>query len=95
MGALLFIALYQIWTGALLAPLYAPFKLAEDVATLDNLESFIGQTVEIEGWYRRGLTPYLEMSHLRADDGTSEHTYSRWVQSALAVAAIVVGWLWL
>jgi probable F420-dependent oxidoreductase len=27
----------RLGTGALLAPLYAPFKLAEDVATLDNL----------------------------------------------------------
>jgi heat shock protein HtpX len=60
-----------------------------------SAESFIGQTVEIEGWFRRGLRPYVEMSHLTADDGSSEHTYSRWVQATLSVVAIVVGWLWL
>ena len=69
--------------------------LARFLFAVTSAESFIGQTVEIEGWYRRGLTPYVEMSHLKADDGTSERTYSRWVQSALAVAAIVVGWFWL
>ena len=82
-------------TGIIFLLYRQSIPLARLLFAVTSAESLIGQTVEIEGWYRRGLTPYVEMSHLKADDGTSEHTYSRWVQSALAVAAIVVGWLWL
>ena len=82
-------------TGMIFLLYRQSIPFARFLFALTSAESFIGQTVEIEGWYRRGLRPYVEMSHLSADDGTSERTYSRWVQSALAVGAIVVGWFWL
>lgn len=62
---------------------------------IGSADSFIGQTVEVEGWFRRGLTPYVEMSRLTGEDGSVHRTYSRWVQCALAVAAVVAGWYWL
>jgi Zn-dependent protease with chaperone function len=69
--------------------------LARFLFAIAEADSLIGQTVDIEGWFRRGLTPYVEMSRLRGEDGSVHRTYSRWVQSALAIAAAVVGWLWL
>jgi heat shock protein HtpX len=63
-------------------------------ATLDA-EKFMGQEVVVEGWFRRGLRPYLEMSKLNGPDGTTRRTYSRWVQLVLAAAAVAAGWLWL
>jgi hypothetical protein len=56
---------------------------------------WIGKTVVIEGWYRRGVQPYVEMSRLTGADGTTRRTYSRWVQYAIAAATTAAGLLWL
>lgn len=58
-------------------------------------EEFIGQQVEIEGWFRRGIAPYIEMSRLTDERGGRHCAYSRWVQYALSAIAVVVGYLWL
>ena len=58
-------------------------------------EDLIGQDVEIEGWFRRGLAPYVEMSSLTQKYGTRHRAYSRWVQQGLAAIAIVIGMIWL
>src|SRR5690349_846124 len=58
-------------------------------------EEYIVQKVVIEGWFRRGLRPYIEMSSLMDENGRTHRTYSRWVQHALAAATVAVGWLWL
>jgi heat shock protein HtpX len=58
-------------------------------------ENYIGQKVTIDGWFRRGLAPYVEMSRLTGKDGETHRAFSRWVQYALAGMAIVIGYLWL
>jgi heat shock protein HtpX len=58
-------------------------------------ESYVDQDVVIEGWYRRGAVPYVEMSKITAEYHQVHRTYSRWVQCALSAAAIVAGWIWL
>ena len=58
-------------------------------------EACIGERVVIEGWYRRGLRPYVEMSRLTSDANVTHRTYSLWVQLALAAAAVTIGWIWL
>ena len=58
-------------------------------------EACIGERVIIEGWYRRGLRPYVEMSRLTTDAKITHRTFSRWVQLALAAGATAVGWIWL
>ncbi len=62
---------------------------------IGTADSLIGQTVEVEGWFRRGLRPYVELSRLTGEDGSVHRTYSRWVQCVLAVAAVLAGWYWL
>ena len=57
-------------------------------------ESYVGQEVVIEGWFRRGLTPYVEMSKLTGEYDTVHRTYSRWIQIAVALMAMVIGWYW-
>lgn len=69
--------------------------LARFLFAMTAAERYIGQEVTVEGWFRRGLRPYVEMSRLVGSDGKSHRAYSRWIQYALAVAAIVVGWYWL
>lgn len=58
-------------------------------------ESYVGQEVVIEGWFRRGLAPYVELSKLTGEYATVHRTYSRWIQLAVALVAIAAGWLWL
>ena len=57
-------------------------------------ESYVGQEVVIEGWFRRGLTPYVEMSKLEGEYDTMHRTYSRWIQIAVALVAMAIGWYW-
>jgi len=56
-------------------------------------DAYIGQEVVIEGWFRRGLTPYLEMSKISGQDGQVDRAYSRWVQYAMAGITLVVALL--
>ena len=60
-----------------------------------NADELTGKHVTIEGWFRRGLKPYVEMSRLTKEDGTTNRAWSRWVQYGLAVAAMAGGWIWL
>ncbi len=62
---------------------------------VSEADSFIGQQVEVEGWFRRGMTPYIEMSKITSEGGQAHRTYSRWVQYAVSVVAIALGWFWL
>jgi heat shock protein HtpX len=61
---------------------------------LKSADELAGQKVVIEGWFRRGLRPYVEMSRLTTEDGRTHRAYSRWVQYVLSVGAIAAGWLW-
>jgi heat shock protein HtpX len=63
-------------------------------ATTDAANYF-GKEVVVEGWFRRGLRPYIEMSKLSSPGEATRRTYSRWVQLVLAAFAVAAGWLWL
>ena len=60
---------------------------------LMKADAYIGQEVVIEGWFRRGLTPYLEMSKISGQDGQVDRAYSRWVQYAIAGSVLVAALL--
>jgi hypothetical protein len=54
----------------------------------------------VEGWYRRSLAPYIEMSKLTREIGPdgkpkTSRLYSRWIQSLAAAVCFSIGWLWL
>jgi heat shock protein HtpX len=82
-------------TGILFVLYRQSIPLARFLFALTEAENYIGKQVEIEGWFRRGLTPYIEMARLTGDDGAKHVSYSRWVQYAVASMAVVVGFLWL
>jgi heat shock protein HtpX len=54
-------------------------------------ENYIDQEVVIEGWSRRGLRPYVEMSKISNAHGESHRAYSRWIQYAGAGISLVIG----
>ena len=62
---------------------------------MSEAEGYIGQEVVVEGWFRRGLSPYVEMSKLMGKDLRPHRAYSRWVQLILAAIAVAIGWLWM
>src|SRR5215207_137921 len=77
-------------TGILFVLYNQSIPLARLLFALTEAESYIGRQVEIDGWYRRGLTPYVEMSRLTGEDDATHRAYSRWVQYVLATLAVVV-----
>lgn len=81
-------------TGILFLLNRQSIPFARFVFALSEAERYTGHAVEIEGWYRRGLTPYVEISRLRAASGTFR-SWSRWIQYALATGLIAAGLVWL
>lgn len=61
---------------------------------ISGAENLIGQEVVVEGWFRRGLAPYVEMSKVTDKARNTHRAYSRWVQLILAAIAVAIGWLW-
>ncbi len=82
-------------TGIVFVLYRQSIPLARLFFALTEAENYIGQHIVVEGWFRRGLSPYIEMSRLTAEDGAVHRTYSRWIQCAIAAAAIIVGCVWL
>jgi heat shock protein HtpX len=82
-------------TGMLFILYRQSIPLARLLFAIMRADELIGQRVVIEGWFRRGLRPYIEMSSLTTEQGTTKRAWSRWVQYLLATAAVVGGYLWL
>ncbi|HYU35907.1 MAG TPA: M48 family metalloprotease [Thermoanaerobaculia bacterium] len=82
-------------TGILFILYRQSIPFARFLFALTEAEGYVGQQVEIEGWFRRGLTPYVEMSRLTGKSGATHRAYSRWIQYAVAAATLVAGFLWL
>ena len=82
-------------TGLMFLLYRQTIPFARFLFAITEAEACIGEHVVIEGWYRRGLRPYVEMSRLTTGANVIHRTYSRWIQLALAAAAVVIGWMWL
>jgi len=78
-------------TGILFVLYHPVIPLARLIFAITEAERYIGQHVEIEGWFRRGLTPYVEMWRLTGEDGVTHRAYARWIQYALAAIAVIAG----
>ena len=65
------------------------------IFALSSAEGYIGQRVAIEGWFRRGLRPYLEISCLTGEDGKPRRAYSRQVQFGVAALVAMGGLVWM
>jgi hypothetical protein len=83
-------------TGMLFVLYRQTIPLMRFLFAITAAQDYIGQRVVIQGWYRRGLRPYVEMSKISSVDGGITHRgYSRWVQLAIAAAAVLIAYLWL
>jgi heat shock protein HtpX len=82
-------------TGILFVLYRQSIPFARFLFAVTEAEKYIGRQVEIAGWFRRGLVPYIEMACLTGEDGTPHRAYSRWVQYLMAGLAVAGGFLWL
>ncbi len=80
-------------TGILFVLYRQSIPFARLLFAMGGAADYIGQKVTIEGWFRRGLRPYVEMSTLTGEDGRTRRAYSRWIQFSLAALAIAAGLL--
>lgn len=78
-------------TGMLFVLYRQSIPFARLLFAVVSADELTGQRVVIEGWFRRGLRPYIEMSSLTTGDGKTKRAWSRWVQYVLATAALVAG----
>ena len=81
-------------TGMLFVLYRQTIPLMRFLFAITAAQDYIGQRVVIEGWYRRGLRPYVEMSKISSSEGGTTHRgHSRWVQLAMAAAAVLIGFI--
>jgi heat shock protein HtpX len=82
-------------TGILFVLYRQSIPFARLVFALASADDFIGKPVVIDGWFRRGLRPYVEMAAITPNGSNTTRTYSRWVQYACALVTVGLGWYWL
>jgi heat shock protein HtpX len=82
-------------TGILFVLYRQSIPFARLLFALAAADDFIGRHVAINGWFRRGVRPYVELASITPDGSPTTRTYSRWVQYAAALVTIAVGWRWL
>jgi heat shock protein HtpX len=80
-------------TGILFA-LYRPTIPILSFLYAGDAGEFIGTKVVLDGWYRRGARPYVEISRVTAEDGRTLSTNYRWTQYVWA-ALVCAGLFWL
>jgi Zn-dependent protease with chaperone function len=73
---------------------FADHYAAEVTHAPSALSSALVKIAYGEGWYRRGLAPYIEMAKLTGENGRSSRLYSRWIQAMAAAVCVAIGWLW-
>ena len=78
-------------TGMLFVLYRQSIPFARLLFAVRTVEELTGAKVTIEGWFRRGMRPYIEMARLTTADGVTHRAYSRWVQLALAAACVAAG----
>lgn len=80
-------------TGMLFVLYRQSIPFARFLFAVTAAEDLTGALVTIEGWFRRGMRPYVEMSRLTTADGRTHRAFSRWVQLAFAAACVAAGLL--
>ncbi len=79
-------------TGLLFVLYRQSIPFARLLFAITSADALTGTHVTLDGWFRRGLRPYVELATLTTDDGVTHRAYSRWVQLALAAVVVLVGW---
>lgn len=82
-------------TGLLYMLYKQSIPLARLMFAVTEAQKYIGQHVVIEGWFRRGMRPYIEMGRLTGEDGRAHVAWSRWVHYGMAALLTIGAAVWL
>ncbi|NVM16473.1 MAG: M48 family metalloprotease [Candidatus Lokiarchaeota archaeon] len=67
------------------------FKLMDFWWALRRADRLVGQNVRIQGWYRRGPSPYFQVDTIWTQEGRRFRNYSRHMTYILAVIFFLIG----
>lgn len=60
---------------------------------MKRVQSLIGMKVEAIGWFRRGVTPYMDLIQLKSNSGTVVNSYHRFWAFVVGFGALALGLL--
>ena len=82
-------------TGILFV-LYRPvLPLARALFALTKAAGYIGQKVTLDGWFRRGRRPYIEIARMAGEDGSWFSTFASGILHGAGAVVALAGLAWL
>jgi Zn-dependent protease with chaperone function len=81
---------FQDKTGRMYVDYRFGFRLMDFWWALRRADQLVGQNVKIQGWYRRGPGPYLQVDTIWTQDGKRFRNYSKHMTYILAVLFFVI-----
>ncbi len=81
-------------TGIIFLDYRQPLRIWEFFFGLLRAKRYQNQEVEVEGWYRRAPTPYIELKSFRVG-GETKNCYVYYMKLFSAIAATTIGLFWL
>ena len=82
---------FQDNTGLMYIDYRFGFKLMDFWWALRRADRLVGQNVRIQGWYRRGPSPYFQVDTIWTQEGKRFRNYSKHMTYILAVIFFIVG----
>ena len=82
---------FQDETGLMYIDYRWGLGIADLIFALSKAKKLVGQRVRIKGWYRRGPSPYFQVSVIEAEDGRRYKNYARQFTYVWAVLAFLIG----
>jgi hypothetical protein len=82
---------FQDETGLMYIDYRFGLGIADLIFALSKAKRLVGQRVRIKGWYRRGPSPYFQVSVIESESGKRFKNYARHFTYVWAVLAFVIG----
>ena len=82
---------FQDKTGLMYIDYRFGFRLVDFWWALARADRLVGQNVRIQGWYRRGPSPYFQVDTIWTQEGRRFRNYSRHMTYILAVIFFIIG----
>jgi Zn-dependent protease with chaperone function len=82
---------FQDNTGLMYIDYRFGFRLVDFWWALSKVDRLVGQNVRIQGWYRRGPSPYFQVDTIWTQEGKRHRNYSKHMTYILAVIFFIIG----
>ncbi len=81
----------RVWTHLLIPDLAESRAIGNFLFGMRRVQNLIGSQVNSQGWFRRGIMPWMDLVKLETTDGTVVNSYHRFWSFLLGFGAIFVG----